>query len=144
MRPAPDRIRSPVRAGKPAGILRGRGEMADAAGLGPVGGNTVGVRIPPPAQLSSGGTTPRTPDVGRRAPDGKNRHCIGRAPPDQSRVVAREGEPRTKAAWSLGGLGGSRGGMEEPLKGGGLVGVGEDQDVVFGAEGEVTGDRQQG
>jgi hypothetical protein len=27
----------------------GRGEMADAAGLGPVGGNTVGVRIPPPA-----------------------------------------------------------------------------------------------
>ena len=29
---------------------RGRGEMAYAAGLGPVGGNTVGVQIPPPAR----------------------------------------------------------------------------------------------
>ena len=27
----------------------GRGEMAYAAGLGPVGGDTVGVQIPPPA-----------------------------------------------------------------------------------------------
>src|ERR1700685_2236606 len=34
---------------------RGRGEMADAAGLGPVGGNTVGVQVPSPAPLSSGG-----------------------------------------------------------------------------------------
>src|ERR1700678_1340730 len=27
----------------------GRGEMADAPGLGPGGGNTVGVQVPPPA-----------------------------------------------------------------------------------------------
>src|SRR6266571_2346212 len=32
-----------------AGRERGRGEMAYAAGLGPVGGDTVGVQIPPPA-----------------------------------------------------------------------------------------------
>ena len=30
----------------------GRGEMAYAAGLGPVGGDTVGVQIPPPALYS--------------------------------------------------------------------------------------------
>jgi hypothetical protein len=33
---------------------RGRGEMAYAAGLGPVGGNTVGVQIPPPALFPAG------------------------------------------------------------------------------------------
>ena len=38
----------------PVGRERGRGEMAYAAGLGPVGGDTVGVRIPPPAP--KGGT----------------------------------------------------------------------------------------
>jgi hypothetical protein len=35
--------------------------MADAAGLGPVGGDTVGVQVPSPALFSPGGTTPRTP-----------------------------------------------------------------------------------
>ena len=34
--------------------LSGRGEMAYAAGLGPVGGDTVGVRIPPPAPVPEG------------------------------------------------------------------------------------------
>ena len=39
---------------------RGRGEMADAAGLGPVGGDTVGVQVPSPAPsaFSSGGAGP--------------------------------------------------------------------------------------
>jgi hypothetical protein len=35
------------------------------------------------ALLSPGGTTPRTPDVLTVAPDGKNRHRIGRASQDQ-------------------------------------------------------------
>src|SRR5579863_4795802 len=79
-------------------VARGRGEMADAAGLGPVGGNTVGVRIPPPALKSLGGS--------RRRP------------------------------WLSGG-------GEAALEGGGLIGVGEDQHVVAGAEGEVARDAQQ-
>ena len=36
--------------------------MADAAGLGPVGGDTVGVRIPPPALRGSGGAAADQPD----------------------------------------------------------------------------------
>src|SRR5580693_2348258 len=42
---------------------RGRGEMAYAAGLGPVGGNTVGVQIPPPALGLSTGSSPDHDEV---------------------------------------------------------------------------------
>ena len=45
----------------------GRGEMAYAAGLGPVGGDTVGVQIPPPALKAApsaqGGTSTPQPSL---------------------------------------------------------------------------------
>ena len=45
-------VRAASRRGRRTGVARGRGEMADAAGLGPVGGNTVGVQSPRPHGFS--------------------------------------------------------------------------------------------
>src|SRR5579862_8174906 len=78
---------------RPSGLARGRGEMADAAGLGPVGGDTVGVQVPSPAPgcrvarpmakgaivsgaqpgPPPGGRPPVPPDVLARRAEGKHR-----------------------------------------------------------------------
>jgi hypothetical protein len=93
------------------GQARGRGEMADAAGLGPVGGNTVGVQVPSPAPgcapdgkrrhrigrgtpvVSSGGTTPRTPRGPRATPRSQEPRS-GRRAAARNRVAAASCELR--------------------------------------------------
>ena len=83
--------------------------MADAAGLGPVGGNTVGVQVPSPALFSSGGRRPVPPDVGAAGPDRKNRDLIRPVRADEKLLrgpCALDGRPRRrKAACGPGALG---------------------------------------